>query len=145
MKIVTVNRNPIRRDFLTSIATFYSHQLNLQNSKFELEIYSVKNLRKTDSINGVVSHIAPKKLTMLIDSDLKNQKLFETLAHEMIHVKQFARGQIKFYTSRNGKRYAKWHGKTHRKTDYYDCPWEIEAFSKERILANKLERILKFD
>jgi hypothetical protein len=145
MKIVTVSRNSERRDFITSIASFYAQELNLKNSKFELEIYSVKNLRRDDEMNGVVSHFAPRKLKMLIDSRLSHRKLFETLAHEMIHVKQFARGQIKFYTSRNGKRFSTWLGKRYKNTDYYDLPWEIEAFSKERLLANKLEKILKVD
>jgi hypothetical protein len=75
---------------------------------------------------------------MLIDSGLDMERLVLTLAHEMVHVKQYARGQIKHKLG--GKTYY-WMGKPIRK-QYYDQPWEVEAFSKERVLANKIFQIV---
>ena len=56
----------------------------------------------------------------------------------MVHVKQYARGQIKEIRGRKTKY---WMGKKVRK-GYFEQPWEIEAFSKERILANKIFEII---
>lgn len=63
-----------------------------------------------------------------------NQTLFElgkTLAHELVHVKQFALGLL-----RHGKRGVTfWRGvKFGAKTPYLQRPWELQAFAKQEIL-----------
>jgi hypothetical protein len=53
-----------------------------------------------------------------------------TLAHEMVHVKQLARGYLQI---KNGGRY--WCGKRYRKNHkYMALPWELDAFSKQEII-----------
>jgi len=67
---------------------------------------------------------------------LKPQKwadLGSTLAHEMVHVKQFAKGQFQIV---DGKHF--WMGKRiTKRTKYLDQPWEVEAFSRQEILFRK--------
>ena len=57
-----------------------------------------------------------------------------TLAHEMVHVKQLAKGILKYRKTGNhiwaGKRYSK-------KTEYLSMPWEIEAFSKQELILRR--------
>lgn len=57
-----------------------------------------------------------------------------TLAHEMVHVKQMAKGTLKNRQSGSyiwaGKRYSK-------KTEYLSMPWEIEAFSKQELIFRR--------
>lgn len=71
----------------------------------------------------------PKKVTK---SSLLEVAL--TLAHEMVHVRQLAKGQMKFLPNQNriwmGKRYTS-------KTHYLDQPWEIDAFSRQEILLRR--------
>jgi len=56
-----------------------------------------------------------------------------TLAHEMVHVKQLAKGTLKQV---NGVNY--WKGKRFRKNHkYLNMPWEIEAFSKQELLFRR--------
>jgi hypothetical protein len=43
-----------------------------------------------------------------------------TLAHELVHVKQFARGELS-----DNLQY--WKGKDHSSTKYWEQPWEKEA------------------
>ena len=72
---------------------------------------------------------------------VKNRHIMDvcrTLAHEMVHVKQYAKGQVK--ASKSCKTHY-WMGKHIRKS-YYEQPWEVEAFTKERVLANKLFAII---
>lgn len=52
-----------------------------------------------------------------------------TLAHEMIHVKQFARDELDM-----GLCY--WKGKDHTRTDYWKQPWEKEARKLQQKLVN---------
>jgi hypothetical protein len=64
--------------------------------------------------------------------------LIQTLAHEMVHVKQYAKNEHmkRFATAKGGLRIESvWLGKTWRpkpyESGYYDAPWEIEAYGRE--------------
>ena len=61
-----------------------------------------------------------------VDRTLRLRKLLETVAHEMVHVKQYARREL--HPVHNT-----WCGKTYNpaKTSYWDLPWEIEAHGRE--------------
>lgn len=61
-----------------------------------------------------------------LDRSLSQRKLLETLAHEMVHVKQYARRELHPVNDT-------WCGKTYnpKKTSYWDLPWEIEAHGRE--------------
>jgi hypothetical protein len=61
-----------------------------------------------------------------LDRKLPLRKLMETLAHEMVHVKQYARRELHPV-------YDTWCGKTYnpKKVSYWDLPWEIEAHGRE--------------
>ena len=61
-----------------------------------------------------------------LDRTLSLRKLLETVAHEMVHVKQYARREL--HPVHNT-----WCGKTYNpaKTSYWDLPWEIEAHGRE--------------
>ena len=60
--------------------------------------------------------------------------LATTLAHEMVHVKQLAKGQLKYLP----KDQKIWMGKTYtKKTAYLDQPWELDAFAKQEIILRK--------
>ena len=60
------------------------------------------------------------------DKKLRLRKLLETIAHEMVHVKQYARRELHPVNET-------WCGKTYnpKTTDYWDLPWEIEAHGRE--------------
>jgi len=61
-----------------------------------------------------------------IDRTQPLRRLLETLAHEMVHVKQYARRELHPSTDL-------WCGKTvnPKKVSYWDLPWEIEAHGRE--------------
>ncbi len=68
-----------------------------------------------------------------IDAHQKEEQQRLILAHEMIHVKQYAKGELRFISKNQvrwkGKRY--YHGHTYQR--YY--PWEREAYQKDAWLA----------
>jgi|Wag4MinimDraft_6_1082665.scaffolds.fasta_scaffold00217_15 hypothetical protein len=64
--------------------------------------------------------------------------MIQTLAHEMIHVKQYAKNEHvkKHLTTKGGlKIQSYWLGELWKpikdEVDYYDSPWEIEAYGRE--------------
>ena len=71
----------------------------------------------------------PKEFNIEIDSKQKLRDLLVTLAHEMVHVKQFSRGEL--YESTKVSKH-RWQGKWLKKDlEYWDRPWEIEAHGRE--------------
>jgi Zn-dependent peptidase ImmA (M78 family) len=127
------------RAFVESVISFFVQDLKLQKSKFHLEVFTKRGMADEDGCRGMVTKLGPNLLVMFLDSKLDVERLILTIAHEMVHVKQHARGQLKDIAGRTQVRY--WMGKKVNKT-YFNQPWEIEAFSKERILANKVFQII---
>lgn len=71
----------------------------------------------------------PREFELEIHKKLPMRKLLQTVAHEMVHVKQYARGELY-----EGSRIAKhrWQGKwVSNNIEYWDTPWEIEAHGRE--------------
>ena len=60
--------------------------------------------------------------------------LLQTLAHEIVHVKQYAIGDLR-EKMRNGEADFIWKNRRwsppEGQHEYWDCPWEIEAFGRE--------------
>lgn len=137
MEITVETRSKGKQAFIKACATLFKQELKLSNSQYTLDIVFKKGLVK-EGMRGSVTKIGPRHLFMLLDSQLSGDKLIEVLAHEMVHVKQFAKGQIK--SSRRGTTYH-WLGKNIR-AKYYNQPWEIEAMSREKLLASKVYAII---
>lgn len=81
----------------------------------------------------------PRWFTINLRAGKDDEDIIQTLAHEMVHVKQHAKNELQSGVAvpcRGGfKLYSKWMGKVwkpRRKEDhYYDSPWEIEAYGRE--------------
>jgi hypothetical protein len=64
----------------------------------------------------------PREFLVEINPHIGAREILDTLAHEMVHVKQYA------YSETN-ERLTRWKGeKISEELDYYDQPWEIEAY-----------------
>ena len=71
----------------------------------------------------------PRTFEIEVHKDMRLRKVLETVCHEMVHAKQYARGEL-YESSRIGK--MRWQGKyLSNKVDYWDQPWEIEAAGRE--------------
>lgn len=143
MQINVLCRSEERKSLIESCANFYAKQLKLDNSRFVLTIHSAYNLAKDKNSNGEVYQSGSRTIYMALDSRLALPRLLLTLAHEMIHVKQIAKGQYRGKLARNGRLLACWRGKT-VKAEYMKRPWEIEAFGRQmQLLENLLEFVAK--
>jgi diphthamide synthase subunit DPH2 len=72
-----------------------------------------------------------RDFTIIVHPELGKRNMLIVLAHEMVHVKQYAKGEMKDYIRMNR---VKFNGKIYNddKIDYWDHPWEIEAHGRER-------------
>jgi hypothetical protein len=74
--------------------------------------------------------LRPKEFLIRVNDNLRVNKKLRTLCHEMVHVKQYATCEMK-YMSRPA-RFTKFQGELYPdELDYWDSPWEIEAYGRE--------------
>lgn len=61
---------------------------------------------------------------------LSYESMMQTLAHEMVHAKQYLRGELNGYNH-------SWKGKKPRNYKYENAPWEREAYKREEELYKR--------
>lgn len=124
------------RKFLTETAIrFFIKELGLERSRYSLIVTTDKTLHKDEDALGIVFRIGERDIAMILDSRVPYKDMVETIAHEMVHVKQIARGTLNTVFSR-GQMFQTWKGKKADKIAYHRRPWELEAFRRERELTN---------
>lgn len=77
------------------------------------------------------SNILPNEFEMRISRKINNMKvILQILAHEAVHIKQFAKGELYDHLYSNTVR---WRKNTYDLDviDYCDQPWEVEAYERE--------------
>lgn len=133
MKYHIKTRSKKTRAFIDAVLPSMIEQLGLSNSRKELFI----NITRNEALNGsdgMASYLRRFDcIVVLLKPCYSIERLGLTLAHEMVHVKQLAKGKlktIKGISYWNGKRY-------NNKTKYLDQPWEIEAFSKQELIFRR--------
>jgi hypothetical protein len=133
----TKNRKLIRQ--LSEAAEFFArclmHGRMVDNLELDIEIES-----KLD-VQGLCVNEDDNRRSRFFTVQLRKQDtddMIQTLAHELIHVKQHAKNEHvkKHLTTKGGlKIESYWMGKVWRpgrgEVDYYDSPWEIEAYGRE--------------
>lgn len=79
------------------------------------------------------SNYKARDFTITIRRDLGKKQMLLALAHEMVHVKQYAKGEL-YDLLRTRK--CKWRGEIFESQDvsYWNLPWEKEAHSEEKRL-----------
>lgn len=134
-----------QREMIIRAVDFFLDKLMTRRLKNSLciDLEMIKNLENKEGVCGDATweddSVRPKDYTVRVHWNGKSDfaKTLETLAHELVHVKQFARGEMKDLlsvqkVSWNGKRYDR------AEVDYWDLPWEVEAHGRERGLFVRL-------
>ena len=79
----------------------------------------------------------PRTFNIDIQRTRKKIHMFYVLAHEMVHLKQMAKGELKDRYKKT-KDVTVWRGETYEDDiSYWDQPWEIEAYGLENSLVAK--------
>jgi hypothetical protein len=132
MEIQVLTRSK-HKDAIEKSAKFYAKKLNVFKSNYKVLIYTDSTL-KENGANGLAMRMLPDECHIALYSRLPFGQLLRTLAHEMVHVKQYIRGHYRTELSRNGKVKRFWLG-TQVTAKYEKQPWEIEAYKKQDILV----------
>ena len=92
--------------------------------------------------NPVDGERKPRSFEIGMNPNLSRRKMLQCLAHEMVHVKQYARGELSSELIT-----ARWQGKVYKITssfeDYLNWPWEVEAYGRDRSLYLFYQVLLK--
>ena len=124
-----VEGTPKKAEFVRALMPSIIQQLGLTKSRKTVLVRIAKEcegMGMTVPLDGLDSYVIIIKPMKLKDVGL-------TLAHEMVHVRQMARGTLQTVKGVNywcGKRYTK-------RTNYLDQPWEQDAFARQEIIFRK--------
>lgn len=127
-----VPENVISKKELIEAAKFFGARLL---SKRLIDTVSVVvEFKKLKDCKGycdwVDKPVRPKQFRIVINNEYKKRTALITLGHELVHLKQYATGELSDETIRSR---AKWKNKIidETKIDYWDMPFEIEAYGRE--------------
>jgi hypothetical protein len=136
MEFKVQSRSPKSKFYVESLMPGLIKQLKLENSRKFVLIEIARGI--TPNAYGSTTNLPGLDSYIIALRPQKWEDLGSTLAHEMVHVKQFAKGQLQ---SADGKNY--WMGKrVTRRVKYLDQPWEVEAFQRQEILFRRaIEKI----
>jgi hypothetical protein len=119
------------KKFVEAILPSMISQLKLDSSRkalvIQIEDDGTDNMGSTIPIDALDSYI------VVVKPHRKLKDIGFTLAHEMVHVRQMAKGILK--PAKNG---TIWAGKKYsKKTKYLDQPWEQDAFARQEIIFRR--------
>ena len=99
-----------------------------------LDIKLTKDLKKKEGAYGycrIIDHSLSRPREFMIELDasmkFKFDQILTWLAHEMVHLKQFVRGELCDYET--GR--VQWKSRSYGKVHYDDQPWEKEGYRLE--------------
>ena len=121
------------KKFIEAILPSMIKQLALQNSRKGVVIRVADECGGDSGLTVDLSN-ATGCYMVVIKPHRKLKEIGLTLAHEMVHVKQMAKGVLKSTTKGTHLSAGECYKKT---TPYLDRPWEIEAFSRQEIILRR--------
>lgn len=124
-----------QRRHVRSIATFCVQKLMPRMHDMEIDI-KLRKFAKNENAYGYCMptddyevYDRPRHFELEINSGVRLRRMLETVAHELVHAKQYARGEL--YQGIRVNKY-RWQGEwLEDNVDYWDLPWEIEAHGRE--------------
>ena len=130
------SNNQELKDLVKQGAEFYGEVLlgKRMAKNIYLDIKLTNDLKKKEKAYGYCHIIddslsRPREFMIELDASMKYSfdQILTWLAHEMVHLKQFVRGELFDYE--NGR--VQWKSRTFGRVHYTDQPWEKEAYRLE--------------
>jgi hypothetical protein len=122
-----VGSNKTKRDIAYNVVYFMLQKLLPRLRNIEIEVKFSK--MDDDAVGYCMMLDNNREYQLEISKDLNIKELVMTICHEMVHVKQYVRNEMK-----EGQMV--WKKKPIASdTKYYDLPWEKEAYAMQASLA----------
>lgn len=140
---VTGHRSRRYKELLAKAVEYYCSRLMSKRMCNSLDVRVVfkKKLDDDEDYEAFCEYVGKEAGIREFEIELKKglsvRDTLTYLAHECVHVKQFATGEMK-----DGTVYAvttRWKGReiNEQSIDYWDLPWEIEAYGREKGLFSR--------
>lgn len=126
-----------KRKNIVAAADFFAREiLDLANIKCVIAIEFVHGMLKERNIFAECNYIKKGKIAHIsIDANIHKHLAYNTIAHEMVHAKQWIKGELSL--NRSGSKLL-WNGIAPAKgTAYHHTDWEIEAMRKEILMQHE--------
>jgi hypothetical protein len=125
---------------------FYAERLMSKQlcRNIKVRLIFKSGLLKTDRLEAQCiwedDNFRPREFMVTVDRDLSRRKVLMSLAHEAVHIKQYATGQLKHHMREPNPR---WMNKQVNDdlVPYSKLPWEEEAWSRELELYREFLKI----
>jgi hypothetical protein len=125
-----VEAGPKTRRFIEAVLPSMLTQLGLNSSR---RLLMIKTDRELTDHGTTIPMVGIDTILVVLKPRRNLIELGVTLAHELVHVRQLAKGILQM--TPRGK---KWRGKFYsRRTPYLDQPWEQEAFARQEIIFRR--------
>ena len=134
MNLVAVEGgNKTQREICEKVVHYMIGQLMPRMRTLDIDV-QLKNLTG-DAVGFCMMEENNRQFTIEADRKMGIKDLVTTICHEMIHVKQYARKEMDDWS---GVGLARWKGRTFNaaNTNYYNLPWEMEAYRLQDKFAN---------
>lgn len=130
--------NRITRKQINQAMVFFRDSLFQDRLRLGMNTYVKVEMSENIDADGYCSveddDARPREFLVTLNKELDELRLLHTLAHEMVHVWQFATGRLRHYANGTyrykNRRYAS-------DTQYVKRPWELEAYKLEKELVNE--------
>jgi hypothetical protein len=140
---------PKERKILKMATHFYASRLmsdRLSNT-LEISINVIKDFYVKNKILGeafpkddVIGLPSNKQFVINLEWNKLGKRVLQCLAHEMVHIKQYAKGELKFHERGNLVTFQR---EQYQGDEYWESLWEIEAYGREVGLYQKFRPTLK--
>lgn len=109
----------------------------------ELRVVFVRGLETDHYLTGDCGweddNLRPREFMIRLDAGMGRRKTLISLAHEMVHLKQYAKGEMRDMMRCGRTKWLNEHIDTEA-IDYWDLPWEIEAHGREVGLYERFKK-----
>jgi len=142
LRIYGCKLDPSLKDDIRKASIFFINALIPKKRILHIVIKRRKNLIQNSGTYGECWQLdEPHCFEILLDADLSRKDCLTTLAHEIVHVKQFCKKELQF-----GNKIDTWCGKKYyHGAAYESLPWEKEATRLETKLYDAYQRHINID
>ncbi len=144
-----VTLTPKERKILKLATHFYASRLMSErlSDSLEIDINIIKDFYKKSKVLGeafakddCLGLPSNKKFVINLEWSKLGKRVLQCLAHEMVHVKQYAKGELKFHERKNVVTFQR---EQYQGDEYWESLWEIEAYGREVGLYQKFRPTFK--
>lgn len=128
-----------KRKHMIAAAEFYAKKLGIHKMNATILIVFKYDYCKTFQCLAMCEYTKTGFVTIEIDANLHSHIYLGILAHEMVHAKQYLKGELS-----EKKDFQLWKGKKiAAELPYVKQPWELEAMRKQAVLNYQYLEFIK--